>query len=411
MNPLVYARRRLGAVLTEIDRLAQSEFAYPDSRDALEQVRAILQKHERNLARLSPKSAPIVVNNECSLSLDHLFVYLPILGLILRSTNVRNAFEVYSPLLRLARNTLGASTKLLISSEWDYSPFVYTQIADLPGFVLIGLPASESGNPLLLPLAGHELGHSLWRVINLGSTYQSRVQDAVVREIGKNRWSEYTTLYPQYKPEDLSTDIFARRTWEPAYTWAMLQLEEVFCDAVGVRSFAESYLDAFAYLIAPRTSGARSLSYPNMKQRIEYVLIAADAYDVQAPIDYMDGFEDSEEPIEPTSRLLVSVADTVCREFVGDLVLAVGRAATHRAIPVRSTDTVDQIAEGFENLMPVVRRCDLTDILNAGWKCFHNDDLWVDEERIEREERMEVLQELILKSIEVLEIHDRLAGS
>ena len=53
-------------------------------------------------------------------------------------------------------------TRLILSSEWDYSPFMYDQITDLPSFVFIGLPACESANPLLLPLAGHELGHSVW---------------------------------------------------------------------------------------------------------------------------------------------------------------------------------------------------------------------------------------------------------
>jgi hypothetical protein len=35
---------------------------------------------------------------------------------------------------------------------------------DLPDLMFIGLPACEADNALIVPLTGHELGHSLWRM-------------------------------------------------------------------------------------------------------------------------------------------------------------------------------------------------------------------------------------------------------
>jgi hypothetical protein len=116
---------------------------------------------------LDVKSHPTVVLQQCGLSLNALFVAMPLAGFLVRSTNVRNAFELYRPLLRLARDLLEPTvtpdqrrTRLVLSSEWEYSPLSYSELPDLPGVVLIGLPAPESSNPLLVPLAGHELGHS-----------------------------------------------------------------------------------------------------------------------------------------------------------------------------------------------------------------------------------------------------------
>mgnify|MGYP001286141063 CR=1 FL=1 len=149
----------------EVARLRQSEFPYKHSVEALDRIDKLFTRKLARLNAFGHSSDPAIVSQECALALRDVFRYLPLLGFILRSTNVRNAFEVYGPLLRLASAVLEPGvakgdrrTRLLLSSEWDYSPHVYTEIADLPGFVLIGLPAPESSNPLLVPLAGHELG-------------------------------------------------------------------------------------------------------------------------------------------------------------------------------------------------------------------------------------------------------------
>lgn len=154
-----HARKRVTAVIEEIDRLKQSEFPYMQSRDALDLLEQRFKEQQHVLSKISPATLTSVSYSACSTSLYELCIYVPILGFILRSTNVRNAFEAYAPLLRLTRSILGVDTKLIISSEWELSPFVYRSMTGLPGFVLIGLPAPESSNPLLIPLAGHEVGH------------------------------------------------------------------------------------------------------------------------------------------------------------------------------------------------------------------------------------------------------------
>ena len=56
---------------------------------------------------------------------------------------------------------------------------MYGSVNNLPGFVFIGLPAPESANPFLIPLGGHELGHSAWTqfVINdpKSPSYEPRI--------------------------------------------------------------------------------------------------------------------------------------------------------------------------------------------------------------------------------------------
>jgi len=179
-----YSISRLDGVLEEIGRLKESEFPYVHSRDALARIEQLFLSHKATLGGLPPDKNPAIVQRFCSSALTDLFKYLAFLGFILRSTNVRNAFEVYGPLLRLSQLILGPDTKLILSSEWeDYSPFTYRPIAELPNFVLIGFPAPESSNPLLIPLAGHELGHTIWNVRDLSSKYKKRIEEKIIAEI------------------------------------------------------------------------------------------------------------------------------------------------------------------------------------------------------------------------------------
>lgn len=139
MVTIDHARKRIVTVIEEIDRLKQSEFPYDHPYEALELLAERFKRHQSILEKLSPTATADLINNACSASLNDLYLYVPILGFILRSTNVRNAFEAYAPLLRLARSIIGADTRLIVSSEWEFSPFVYRTIGGLKGFVLIGL--------------------------------------------------------------------------------------------------------------------------------------------------------------------------------------------------------------------------------------------------------------------------------
>src|SRR5437016_7626917 len=154
MSLLETARKRVRAVLDEINRIAQYEFPYKGSEQALQKVKQVFNARLASLNSLTDQSDAGLIRHTCSLGLREVADYLPLLGFIIRSTNVRNSFEVFRPLLRMARAVLEPNlpagqthqTELVVSSEWMYSPFVFREVPGLLGFVLIGLPAAESGN-------------------------------------------------------------------------------------------------------------------------------------------------------------------------------------------------------------------------------------------------------------------------
>jgi hypothetical protein len=404
-----HARKRIAAIRAEIERLKQSEFPYTHPRDALDLLEKMFMHQQTVLEKVSPTAPANVILNACSTSVYQLFIYVPILGFILRSTNVRNAFEAYAPLLRLTRSILGSNTKLIISSEWAYSPHVYQSITELPGFVLIGLPAPESANPLLIPLAGHELGHAMWKSEGLATKFGKQIEDAILKEITEKRWKEYEDAFPQVKKEHyLANDILARPIWLTSYTWALRQVEEIFCDFFGIRLFSEAYLSAFEYLIAPGFPGERTALYPNIERRISHLMAAAKELSVAVEPGFASRFKAEDEPRETTTKLLVSTADAVSAALVPALIKEIVDIAACKKIPQRDAGKVEEIGAGFSKIIPTAKAFCITDIVNAGWICYLNADLWTKFQQIKEENRGRVLKDLMLKSLEVSETYERL---
>lgn len=418
MSILQDARARVTAVLQEIDRLKQGEFPYTHPRDALVLLETRFKWLQSVLQKTSADMPKETVRNVCRDSLRELSVYLPILGFILRATNVRNAFEAHYPLQRLTYSVMGTDAKLIVSSEWEFSPFVYRASAGpLSGFVLIGLPAPESSNPLLIPLAGHELGHSIWEHKRYSTQYEKQIEKGISKELIDNKWRDYEALDKHYSKEEIeSGDMFAQRSLRPAYTWALLQIEEMFCDFFGVRLFAESFLYAFAYLLSPGTSGQRSLRYPNITRRVSHIVRAAKVLGVDVEAEYESSFEKESEPDDPAAALLVSLADAVSASFVEELIELAKDFANKYDVPKKNLDRVKDISNSFRTCVVPIRKSEsLVDIMNAGWECNMDEGLWKDVlqiKGIDKEDtgknRHRILREIILKSMEIAEIYERL---
>ncbi len=414
MSLLECARKRLQAVLDEIARVAETEFPYKGSEHALKKLENLYRSRLSILNQLNDQSNTAILKQACSLALGDLFHYLPMLGFIVRSTNVRNAFEVFRPVLRLARDVLEPQvpkqqqqTQLVLSSEWDYSPFIYRDIPGLPGFVLIGLPSPESSNPLLVPLAGHELGHSVW-VMN-GRAILNAVRPVVRRrvvEVIRSRWAEYQTLFPGVviTQAQLGTNLAAVESWERAVAWAVNQAEETFCDFVGLRLFGVSYLEAFAYLLAPVIPGERSLVYPSTLARVSNLVSAARSFGANVPTDFVDRFDDDDPPtLTAEDDFRLSVADQALGLMIPDLINLAEQVVVNSGLPAVSQVEEDRIYARYRLVVPAEGCLSLADILNAAWRAYGDTTLWQDNPQIAKK-KDEALKELVLKNIELFEI-------
>ncbi len=395
-------------VQRQIKTLEASEFPYDHSQDALVEVRQIFDDHADVLDSLTPSDDKAVVEFHCVATFKNIRDLLPILGFILRSTNVRNAFEVWGPLWRLSCQVMKKETKLLLSSEWEYSPYTFVGYDQLPGFVLIGLPATESANPLLMPLAGHELGHSVWGDFNLKGTFSPAVQKHILDAI-ISKWKEYEKLFPGYSEQDIQVGSLGWQTWESAAAWAIRQAEECFCDFMGLRLFGEAFLHSTAYLLAPYRTGPRSYEYPNKVDRAKALVQAAGSYGFTVPDDFEGTFSDLSEPPHEWEeiRFLLSLADTARREICAELITQADEIVTAAGVGGRKAVKIEGCRKAFRSMVPFENSGGLVNILNAGWEALLADKFFPDEEQDKQREGF--LEELVLKSIEILEVESRLA--
>jgi hypothetical protein len=410
---LRYAKHRLRAFLSLVDKVASSDFAHENGKHALarmrERVRDLLSQLENDL---DPNhNSPEVIKQACRVALEKLFVWLPRLGFILRSTNVRNAFEITGPFLRLADDVLrdasgtpdDSQTDLILSSEWDYSPFTYALSSGSPE-LMIGLPAPESDNPLLFPLAGHELGHSVWARRGLAEPVRQKVRKLVVRKVFEE-WQEYTKLFSAQcnrTLEDIDNDIFVVQSWQRAYEWTQRQAQETFCDFFGLSAFRASFLSAFAYLFAPGPKH-RDVGYPSLRARIDNMCYAAKSLMIEVPSEYDALFVEQTSPsLVATDAFNLKIADAVLLDLRPDLL----ELARSQSVTSGSRAGVQAILSRFRLVVPAEDCKCLADILNAAWEVFESEDtFWKDIPGV-RENAFPVLRDLVLKTIEVFEIEE-----
>ena len=418
MTLLRFARQRTRAFLAEIANVAQSEFPYSDSKEALQLIEAAIIELSDQLDQFDDKSDPATVRLTCSISLRALFLFLPVLGFILRSTNVRNGFEVWRPLLRLSRQILEPEpttgehkTRLVLSSEWVYSPFIYAEVPALNNFVFIGFPATESANPLIVPLAGHEIGHSLWISSNGVTRYKKHIHDCLISILERRLGDFKNAIQKQdLTVKDISENMFVIQTWAPTVFWTEKQAEESFCDFVGLRLFGAGYFFAFAYLLSPSVGGKRSYRYPNLRKRIKNLVAAAGRYGIKVPSDYEQQFEDFEQAEGTrTDLFLLEVADECLQTTIPTLIDDADNLLSTRSVPTPSSDEIRRIVDSFRRVVPATRARSVADILNAAWDASEDVDLWKGIPTIE-DDREVVLRELVLKNFEVLDIENTLGA-
>ena len=408
MQILASTIQKTEAMLETVKNLEAGDFPQNHAKETLTEIGAVFDEHLKQLNDLKKGGAPKAEAVYCTAVLDDLFVFLPILGFLHRSKNASNAFEMYGPLLRMARQLIGNDTKLVLSSEWDFSPFTMLEMPSLPNIVLIGLPASECANALLVPLAGHEFGHSIWSLEKARKTYEPTLAQAVVQAI-RTHWSEYQKHYPDVKDGTLTTDIFAQQTWLPALKWSLRQCEEVFCDLVGLRTFGEAYFHAFAYLLAPGMP-SRQPFYPSDQQRADYLTRAAAHWGITVPTTFKSSFQAPAPTISTLEQFLIDTADRATVSLLPSLIAHVNKWCTSKGVSLPTTEEITSVFDAFRKLVPAAHPNTLSSIINAGWRAVHDPDLWGDYPRVAARRTL-ALNELMRKTAQVLEVSQLLTSS
>jgi len=401
-----FAIQRARGIIAEIENLKDEDFPYDHSRLALDELEERVRLRLDLLLNVTADDELDDVNRICRESLEQNFKLLPLLGFIVRSTHVRNSFEIFWPLLRLARQVLGDDVKLILSSEWWFSPHVYRPASELPDYVLLGFPASESSNPLLIPLAGHEFGHTTWQRHSLREKYAGKIQDRLL-DAADSRSKDYLDQFGS-GPE---RRVLAIDNLYPALECALRQAEETFCDFFGVRLFGIAYLHAFAYLVTPGGT-TRDANYPSLNVRIANLEKVARHMKFSPPASYSNWFRNDVNRFGVKDQFLVDLADEAATHIADELLNEALDIAHKASVPTCTQSRLDKVKKAFSILTPATGIGDLVSIFTAAWEMYYQKELWRDVVRKEAEDereslRLSILNELVLKSIEIAEYEQR----
>jgi hypothetical protein len=406
--------QKVDSAISMVERLMDGDYPHRDSKKALERILAVYQKDRDLLYSIDASIGHDTILEHCRRVNFNLVRFKAFLGLLLRSSNIRNAFELYFPIKILSLELLEQPTAVVLSSEWSFSPYTYpVALAELPEFIFIGIPASESQNPLILPLAGHELGHVVWRRKSAKKEFDTTIRAEIIRLYKKN-WDRVRKRFDQCpdNPDKLETDLFLLRIWGESYKLAQRQLEEVFCDFVGLYIFGQSFLHSFRYLISPSLGYNRSPNYPPLCERAKYMMDYGKSLGLNEIPEYANSFSEQKTALAPGEAFILEMADEATKNLHAQLPQVVEK---YRG-------TVECFSEGIKdeagakqsllNCVPAASTKSMTAVVNAAWDIRMDVNNWnilddIEDETKRQKEKLRVLRDLVLKSYEVYEFRKR----
>jgi hypothetical protein len=409
MNILEFAKSKIQGVLDTLEEIKALDFPFAHATEALLELEHNFADIKSTLDSLGPHNAPLIVQTTCQRALDALARQLPAIGFIARSTEVSGPVEFHGPFLRVVRQAIAKNTRLVISSEWDFSPytFIFPELFREHQFVLVGLPVSESDNALITPLAGHELGHNVWEQEHYDDVLSGTIYQNVKLLIEGKFWPRFKDQFGLHDKTQIEGDMFGLAYWENTVPWALAQSEELFCDCIGLLLFREAYLYAFAYLVAPWGFERTERRYPSMRSRIEVMTKAAIDYRISVPTNYSEVFL-SPEKVDDTDVLL-AISDEATLAISNTLINLADSFVQQKSIAPDITD-VASIDKAFRNGIPATGAKSIASILIAGWNLrAQGKPPWTDGYPVTGNSRdwHNTLNELLLKSFEVFEIEQR----
>lgn len=406
--------QKVDSAISMVERLMDGDYPHRDSKKALERILAVYQKDRDLLYSIDASIGHDTILEHCRRVNFNLVRFKAFLGLLLRSSNIRNAFELYFPIKILSLDLLEQPTAVVLSSEWSFSPYTYpVALAELPEFIFIGIPASESQNPLIIPLAGHELGHVVWRRKSAKKEFDTTIRTEVVR-LYKQNWDRVRKRFDQCpdNPEKLETDLFLLRIWGESYKLAQRQLEEVFCDFVGLYIFGQSFLHSFRYLISPSLGYNRSSNYPPLRERAKYMMDYGKSLRLKEIPEYANSFSEQKTALAPGEAFILEMADEATKNLHAQLPRVVEKY--RGKVECFSAGIKDEAGakQSLLNCVPAASTKSMTAVVNAAWDIRMNVDDWnilgdIEDETKRQKEKLRVLRDLVLKSYEVYEFRKR----
>jgi len=182
---------------------------------------------------------------------------------------------------------------------------------------------------------------------------------------------------------------------------------------MGLYIFGQSFLHSFRYLLAPSLGQYRAVTYPRLRDRARYLTILADRYKLSEIADYSNSFSEQDPTLSPNDIFILQIADDTTEQLY--LLLFDLIEKFHGKAEKFDTGTTSEVfaKQCLMNLVPAASIKSVAAVINAAWSIRLNLNDWnilgeIEDTSKRRIEKLRVLRDLVLKSLEVYEYHKRL---
>ncbi len=190
---------------------------------------------------------------------------------------------------------------------------------------------------------------------------------------------------------------------EQAVDIGLQQLQEFFCDFVGLFIFGQAYLDCFDYLLSPTQSKERHPPYPAVRERARALVRNMPKLSLRAPGSFEDRFAVQKCPFEASEPAYfhLSLSDDTSSRLANEAADLAFKLCNQGGLVTPKSADATRILKEFESGVPAEKVGSLGAILNAARRAFKSQTFLPG---VSDHKRMAYLNELILKSIEILEM-------
>jgi hypothetical protein len=140
--------------------------------------------------------------------------------------------------------------------------------------------------------------------------------------------------------------------------------------------------------------------------RVSTLLKAGSQFGVVPPADFASYFDEPTSAVARTDEFLIRMADQAVVDVIDDLIRIADSHVLSMSAPLPDSQERNRIAGHFLSLSPAPNIKTFSDIINAGWSIRLKTDLW-QEHSFDETTRNRILNDLVFKTIEVLEYERR----
>lgn len=392
-----YSKERLRTVRNAVRAMLAQQFPQEAARSLLSSYIDILDSLESDIEKLAISGASLTDLSQTSrVVFAKISQIVQALGILQRSSSLRISFELAAAVRRMCLTILKSDPNLqtrqfmvICASEWDYSPIYYPKFDLQEDMILLGLPASESDNALMLPIMAHEVGHAFWAYSRTRDALRVIVEDRFRYQVF-NKWDillQAGIFQGIAKPTtigEMKSNIMYSNLITSISGPVLRQAEETFCDFLGLALFSSAYLSAFSYLAGMGAHRDYSKIYCSSATRSSLLLCASDKATIIVPIAFSEAFQtanrrgsfpyrDDDLDRDATSgsnplQLVLAISELTITNIAERIWEIADGIANTSSLNRASAARIDDALKYFKALVPTPPEFNPREALCAAWK-------------------------------------------